>query len=99
MRFELAYRREASDNIGREENGYIYHVRPTVFENYINSEKEYTAYNKRRYDLIQELNLPCSINGIPDFGDNPIKPYGLTDEEKYKIDRQFNCNSPIDLMS
>lgn len=76
MRFELAYRKESGDNIGRQENGYVYHVRPTVYENYLNSQKEYSDMNDRRWELIKKLRLNCSIKGIPDFGESTIKPYG-----------------------
>jgi len=94
MRFELAYRREYSDNIGREENGYIYHVRPTVYENYLNSQKEYSDSDDRRWELIKILGLSCSVKGIPDFGDSGIKPYGWDRKEI----RPLNDNRPISLI-
>ena len=93
---EITYLREDNDDYGHWEDGFVYHVRPQVSENFICSKKAYKDADKRRWELIQELGLPCSVDGIPDFGDSPIKPYGLSDEEKYRMERMLNPNSPID---
>lgn len=76
MNAEMTYLREAKSNRGAEENGFVYHVRPTIWENYLRTQKYYEAMNDRRWELINELGLTCSYKGIPDFGENNIKPYG-----------------------
>lgn len=91
MKAEYAYLRESQDNIGRQENGFVYHVRPTIWENYLNSGKYYQEANDRRWELIEKHRLSCSIKGIPDFGESNIKPYGW---DRGEI-RDLNDNRPI----
>jgi hypothetical protein len=94
MKAEYAYLKELQSNSGKQENGFVYNVRPTIWGNYLNSGKYYSDANDRRWELIQKLGLSCSVKGIPDFGESKIKPYGW---DRGEI-RDLNDNRPIGLM-
>lgn len=99
-RYEKAYLallEEQNSNSGKQENGYVYHVRPSIRQSYENCVKEYNDNGQQIFDLCKKLNISINCKtGLPDFNDS-IKPYGLTDEEKYKMERWFNFDSPIGL--
>lgn len=91
-RSELVYLRQCNSQVGKEQDGYIYHITPMCYGNYTTSKNEYEQSDNRRWELIQSLGLSCCIDGTPDFGERNIKPYGW-DRTEISF---FDCNSPID---
>lgn len=85
---------ERNSNCGKEENGFIYHVRPTIQSNYDIALKMFNENGQRRIDLIRELGLTCNMDGVPDFEESNLKPYGW---DRIEIRDFNNCNSPIGL--
>lgn len=88
---------ERDSQWGKDENGFIYHVRPSVQNNYEFTLNEYSECQERVFELCKKFNLSVNTKGIPDLNESKIKPYGLTEDEKYKMESHFNFNSPIGL--
>jgi len=89
---------EQTDNLGYEENGFIYHVRPSTRESYNYWLSRYNENGQEILDLCKELDLPVNYKtALPDMSEVTIKPYGLSDKEKYKMNRLAMGDSPVDL--
>lgn len=85
---ELSYKRLVYDGYAGNNVGY-------ACLNWVRSKDAYSEADQRRWDLIEKLDLTFNFNGIPDFGESNIKPYGW---DRVEI-RDFNDQRPISLYS
>lgn len=91
---ERNYLIQKSNDWGYEENGFVYHIQPSVFNMYLCSKRYFEEADNRRWELIKKLDLSCDWKGNPDFEEGKIKPYGW---DRVEIRDFSNYNSPIGL--
>lgn len=82
---------ERLSDYDKQENGYVYHVRPSVQNRFDSSQKAYDEAGQRILDLSKQLNLCVNIKGIPNLSESQIKPYERPELPDYIL----FPNSPI----